>query len=147
MARRTLLKRIATLVAGVLLSSQLAIAAHACPKGLGGSHADAPDAVSQQAAATGFNVDSTAAQMPGCDGSMGKPDLGSSNLCAEHCKQGQQSDRASLGLAVPAPLLNALYEASPVPEPARGQPPLGAWLSALVEASPPHAIAHCVLRI
>jgi hypothetical protein len=123
---RTLLRRIATLVAVALLFTQLAVAAHACAGfDRAMSAAATPDAAP-----------------PDCHGG----DTASPNLCAEHCKQGQ-SDRTSTAVAVPPVLLNALYEAAAVPEPPRHRPASGAWLSALVAASPPHAIAHCVLRI
>jgi hypothetical protein len=136
MAHRTLLRRIATLVAGVLLFAQLAVAAYACPlsQPIGGADMSTVDAGKVSA-------------MPGCNEPMGTLDPASPNLCAEHCKQGQQSDRASFGIVVPPVLLNALYETPSVREPVHEPPQAGAWLSALVAASPPHAIAHCVLRI
>jgi hypothetical protein len=136
MAHRTSLRRIATLVAGVLLFAQLAVAAYACPlpQPIGGADMSTVDAGNVSA-------------MPGCNEPMSTLDPASPNLCAEHCKQGQQSDRASFGIVVPPALLNALYEAPAVREPVHEPPQPGAWLSALVAASPPHAIAHCVLRI
>jgi len=134
MARRTSLKRLATLVAGAVLLAQLAIAAYACPR-------------LKSTATLGESAAGVAAPMPGCDQPMGTLDPDSPNLCAEHCKQGQQSDRASFGVALPPVLLNPLYETPAVPVPVHAPSPPGAWLSALVAASPPHAIAHCVLRI
>lgn len=130
---RNLLKRLATLVAAAVLFTQLAVAAHACA-GFGPS--GAADLVAT----------ADAAPMPDCHEPLGMADPASSNLCAEHCKQGQ-SDRATTAVAVPPVLLMALYEAPAVAEPVHHRSPAGAWLSALVAASPPHAIAHCVLRI
>lgn len=131
---RHLLKRIATLLAAAVLCAQLAVAAHACA-GFGEAMGGSPAAMLE------------AAPAPDChDGSDGAREAASANLCAEHCKQGQ-SDRTSATVSVPALLLTALYEAPAVAEPVRPCLPPGAWLSALVAASPPHAIAHCVLRI
>ena len=81
-----------------------------------------------------------------CADMVGATDTASGNLCAEHCKYGQQSDRAST-LAVPAVLLSALYPMTPwAPETAPPPHPAAASLSALVAASPPHAILHCIFR-
>ena len=125
---RSLRRRVALLLAGALFAGQMVIAAHACAKGLGNP---------AQAAATA---------MPDCDGAMDAPDAATPALCAEHCKQGQQSDRASPGVAVSPVLASVRYPTAVAPEPRRARAPAGAWLSALVAASPPHAIAHCVRR-
>jgi len=113
---------------GLLLFSQLAIAAYACPAlsaGLAGG---------------------SAMQGSPCADMVGATDTASSNLCAEHCKYGQQSDHA-FTLTVPAVLLSALYPMTPwVPETVPPARPAAASLSALVAASPPHAILHCVYR-
>jgi len=138
MVQRTLLKRIASVLACALLCAQMAVAAHACAKA-------APAALTAQ---TTTAADSSGdGAMPDCHEPMGATDPANANLCAEHCKQGQQSDRASLAMAVPPALLNALYETPAAATPPRARPMAGAWLSALVAASPPHALAHCVLRI
>jgi hypothetical protein len=81
-----------------------------------------------------------------CNDMTGAMDPSSPNLCAEHCKYGQQSDHAPT-LNVPAAVLTALYVTPPVPVVA--SPPRAAadTMSALVAAAPPHAIAHCVFRI
>ena len=138
MRSRTLLKRIASSLLCALLFTQLAVAAHPCPK-------TASANTTAQAPAAG--ADAAARAMPDCHDPTGAADPTLTNLCAEHCKQGQQSDRATLAVVVPPALLNALYDTLAVSAPARARPPAGAWLSALVAASPPHAIAHCVLRI
>jgi hypothetical protein len=130
--KRTWLRRVAVLLAGVLLFAQLAIAAYACP---------------MDTAAAGDTAVDAAVPMPDCSDPMGSMDPASPNLCAEHCKQGQQCDRASFDVTVSPALLNPLYETPAVPEPTPAPPQARAWLSALVAASPPHAIAHCVLRI
>jgi hypothetical protein len=120
----------------VLLLAQLAVAAYACP----GLAAKAPAAA--MASADGA-VD---AQMPDCTDMVGAMDPESANLCAEHCKQGQQSDQAST-LTVPVAMLTALYTTTPALSCKALPRPAAATLSALVAASPPHAILHCVYRI
>ena len=130
MARPTFLKRIASLVAAALLFAQLAVAAHACPV----NRAAAP-------------MQAVAAAMPDCHEHSSATDASSPNLCAEHCKQGQQSERANFAVTVPPALLNPLYQMPAVPETVQHPQRACGWLSALVAASPPHAIAHCALRI
>ncbi|MBN9206161.1 hypothetical protein [Methylibium petroleiphilum] len=133
---RGLLRSLARGLIGVLLLAQLAVAAYACP----GLAAKASDTAT---ASTGVAMD---ASMPGCDDMVGAMDPESANLCAEHCKQGKQSDQAST-LNVPVALLTALYETTPA-LPGKAPPrPTAASLSALVAASPPHTILHCVYRI
>lgn len=130
--KRGFLRGLARGLIGALLFAQLAVAAYACP-GLA-----RPDAA--ESAAT------VRTQMPDCDDMVGAMDPDSANLCAEHCKQGQQSDQAST-LTVPAALLNALYTTTPS-SPGKSPPcSAAATLSALVAASPPHTILHCVYRI
>lgn len=134
--KRGLLRGLARGLIGVVLFAQLAVAAYACP---GLATAESPTAMASGAAATD-------AQMPDCDDRVGAMDPESANLCAEHCKQGQQSDQAPT-LTLPVAMLSALYTTLPVlpgKAPAR---PAAATLSALVAASPPHAILHCVYRI
>lgn len=122
---RRWLRALAAGLIGVLLFAQLSVAAYACP-GLGS--ADAP------------------AVMADCDDMLGSMDHAAANLCAEHCKQGQQSDQAPT-LPVPAPLFIALYPVV-APPPGRAPPrPPAATLNALASAWPPHAILHCVFRI
>lgn len=133
---RGLLRILARGLIGVLLLAQLAVAAYACP----GLAAKAPDTAAASAAAA---LD---AQMPGCDDMVGAMDPESANLCAEHCKQGNQSDQAST-LTVPVALLTALYTTTPALSGKVPPRPAATTLSALVAASPPHAILHCVYRI
>ena len=86
-----------------------------------------------------------AAQMPDCSDMVGAMDPEAANLCAEHCKYGQQSDHVST-LTVPAVVLNALYT-TPVVPPASLPCSAAARAGAPVAASPPHAILHCVFLI
>ena|SRR5688572_1117538 len=140
---RATLRRVAAGLAAVLLYAQVAIAAYACP-GLASAAAGEP---APTAAGSAFPA---AVPMPNCDGMNGAMgaalDPAAPNLCAEHCKYGQQSDQAST-LSVPAAVLALLYAVPTLP--AQAVPPraAAASLSALVAASPPHAIAHCVYRI
>jgi hypothetical protein len=133
---RAFLRRTAGLLAGVLLSAQMAIAAYACP-GLA-----LPDEPSGAAA----TIAPASPPMANCDDMAGAMDPAAPNLCAEHCKYGQQSDQAAT-LNVPAAVMSALYVIQPAPLTASPPRPTAAILSALVAASPPHAIAHCVYRI
>ena len=134
---------------GLLLFSQLAIAAYACPAlsagQAGGSSTEM--SMAQDAVAATDDAGDSAMQGSPCADMVGATDTASGNLCAEHCKYGQQSDHAST-LTVPAVLLSALYPMTPwVPETASPPRPAAASLSALVAASPPLAILHCVSRI
>jgi len=132
---RSILRGLARGLIGVLLFAQLAVAAYACP----GLAAKAPET----AVVAG---DAMGEQMSGCDDMVGAMDPESANLCAEHCKQGKQSDLAPT-LTAPVAMLTALYTTTPT-QPGKAPPrPAAATLSALVAASPPHAVLHCVFRI
>ena len=137
---RTTLRRVATGLAGVLLCVQMAIAAYACPAFVSVT-ADAPGAAAASAVSTPM---SNCGGMNGAIGIALDPDA--PNLCAEHCKYGQQSDQAGT-LGLPAAVMTALYAVQPVPVVAPPARLAAAALSALVAASPPYAIAHCVYRI
>jgi len=135
---RRLLRRVAAGLVGVLLCAQMAVAAYACPLL---ASAMTPGVHNGDAM-----VAPAAAPMANCENLTGAMDPSSPNLCAEHCKHGQQSDQAAT-LNVPAAVLTALYATTPVAVTAPPSRPAAATLSALVAASPPHAIAHCVYRI
>lgn len=137
--QRSHLRSIARTLVCALLFGQLAIAAYACP-GLAMASGSSVGAV--QAAAVDAAQD---AAMPDCDDAMGAMDPASANLCAEHCKHGQQSDQAPT-LSVPAAAPAPWYRVPAVSEPTPAPRPPARWISALVAASPPHAIAHCVFR-
>ncbi|MBB1598443.1 hypothetical protein [Variovorax sp. UMC13] len=147
---RGLVRILARGLIGMLLLSQLAIAAYACPalsSTLAGSSATAMSmSMAQDVVAATDDASGPTMQGSPCADMIGATDTASSNLCAEHCKYGQQSDHAST-LTVPAVLLSALYPMTPwAPETASPPRPAAASLSALVAASPPHAILHCVYR-
>lgn len=137
---RGMARTVARWLIGVLLFAQMAIAAYACP---GLASAMAGDMQGRDAGATPMTM---TAQMGECDDMLGAMDPASASLCAEHCKYGQQSDHAAT-LVVPALVLTAWYAhplSSVPPPPSRPAP---ATLSALVAASVPHTVLHCVYRI
>ena len=135
---RSTTRMVARALVGVLLFAQLAIGAYACPALTPAVEADIQRGDASAAAAS--------AQTANCDDMVGAMDPSSVNLCAEHCKYGQQSDQA-LTLNVPAAVLTALYATPLAPEMAPPPRPAAATMSALVAASPPHTVLHCVYRI
>lgn len=145
---RGFLRAVARGLVGVLLTAQMAIAAYACPALL------SPSTANQQISAAGDSADERSGTVLGtpmssvgnCDDMAGAMDPLSANLCAEHCKYGQQSDHAST-LNAPMAVLIALYANPLVPETATLPHPATATMSALVAASPPHTLLHCVFRI
>ena len=154
--KRTLLRGVARSLVGLIVLAQLTISAYACP-GVSSAllrAAQPPAAATVQTEAGGaLRVDAEAnaepnaeaSPMPDCSGMTGAMDDDSANLCAEHCKFGQQGDHPP-ALTVPPALLNALYATPPVPE-----RPI--WRDAArptcvpVAAAPPHSIQHCVFRL
>jgi hypothetical protein len=146
--KRSWVRTVARGLVGVVVMAQLAIAAYACPAL---SAATAANAQMPAPSALADEPSDTRAGMPmvggaNCDDMTGSIDPLSPNLCAEHCKVGQQSDLAQT-LSVPAAVLTPLYATPLLPETVPPQRPAAATMSALVAASPPHAILHCVFRI
>jgi hypothetical protein len=129
---RSFLRTICRMLIGVVLFAQLAVSAYACP-GLSGAGAQSMDT---DRAAAGIH----------CEDMAGSMDASSTNLCAEHCRQGHQSDQAAT-VTVPAVLLTALYRLPLAPAPSTPSPRQAAEVdSALAAISPPHAILHCCFR-
>lgn len=139
---RNFVRKVARALMGAVLLAQMSIAAYACPGISSALQANRP-ATAEPANTAALRM---ADQAPACDDMVGAMDPTSANLCAEHCKYGQQSDRAAT-VSVPAVALVALYAAPVVPELVLPPRPMAASMSALVAASPPHAILHCVYRI
>lgn len=112
-------------LAVALLWAQFAVAAYACPS---------PQAMVSMADCTHLSADSS------------QPGAGPSALCAEHCRQGQQSDQVHAPV-LPAVVLTRLYT---LPEPVEPHLPVQGKLApdrAFVAASAPHTILHCRFRI
>lgn len=145
---RSFLKAVARGLIGVVLMTQVVISAYACPA-MAGAAAVTQHMPAERASAGDRSDADTAmpmAQAGNCDDMAGALDTSSPNLCAEHCKQGQQSADHTPSPAVAQALLTALYRvtlstATPTAEAAYYVP--GMLLRA---ADPPHAIAHCCLR-
>jgi hypothetical protein len=145
---RSFLRTVARGLVGVLFLAQMAIAAYACPALASGASGTMQMPAQNASPDEGGQADVGMSMAPStnCDDMVGAMDPSSPNLCAEHCKQGQQSDKAPT-LNAPAAVLTALYATPLVPEPALPPRSAAASLSALVAASPPHTILHCVYRL
>jgi hypothetical protein len=130
---RSFRQMICRVLIGTLLFAQLAVAAYACP-----AMASVPAAGLTAAAA---NADTA---MP-----CANMDAATPNLCAEHCRYGQQSaDHAPAATLTPA-LLSLLYTL-PAAVPAEGgaaSMPASASVALGGAAPPPLAILHCRWRI
>jgi hypothetical protein len=146
---RALRKQICRLLIGVLLFAQFAVAGYACP-GLAAmttmAHADAMSSMAMNADETDGTLEKSSAMSPGCD--QMDPDPGAANLCAEHCRFGQQSaDTAPLPVVL-APVPALLYSLPSEPESISGSIRSCPAFNAVHAARPPpHAILHCVFRI
>ena len=151
---RTLTQTVGRMLIGVVLFAQFAVASYACPglqeMMLTASASSASVTVSATAtdSETEPATDSAhepAAMPPGC----GQMDPDAPNLCAEHCRQGQQS--ADTAAAPMVGLSNAvLLYSIPLEAPhsaAAGQPVLATGVRLDATSEPPHAILHCVFRI
>ena len=145
---RSFLRAVARGLAGGLLMAQMAIAAYACPALSSEATVNmlmpAPSASPDERGQVDAGM--PMARSSHCDDMAGTMDASSPNLCAEHCKYGQQSDKTST-LNAPAAVMTALYATPLLPEPALPARSAAATLSALVAASPPHTVLHCVYRI
>ena len=151
---RSLRRPVIRAMIGVLLFAQMAIAAYACPNVtkamLAGAsmHSQVQEAIPTDAdhsieASPTMGAANAAQSMPA---DCGQIDREAPNLCAEHCKQGQQSADHTPSPTVAPALLTALYSvtlstATPTAEAAYYAPGL-----LLQAAAPPHAIEHCCLR-
>ena len=141
---RQFLRTICRALIGVVMLTQMAIAAYACP---GVARSAAMAMTMQMASVTASDFDAAdASPTMDCEGMAGPIDPDFANLCAEHCRHGQQSDQAST-LTVPPVLLNALYDTSPAPVPGASPGHVVDAASGRVAAVPPHALLHCCLRI
>lgn len=127
---RTSIKLVCRALVGVFLFAQLAISAYACPV---------------LSPATASVVAAQADAMPtDCE----QMDPSAVNLCAEHCKYGQQGSNAEPSPPTLVPVLVQLYALPPWVDvcPASSGSGAPSHAPACVALSPPHAILHCVLR-
>lgn len=117
----------------MLLFTQLAVSAYACP------------ALAEAARGT-----AVMAEMPGCDGNMPRAmDTDQPQLCQAHCQQGLQTVQTAPMLDAPvSPVLLAVLDWSPVAlvhAPAADRTPLPSW-GAAPRGSPPLYLSLLVLR-
>ena len=144
--KRQLLKTIGRALIGVLVFAQMAIAAYACPTLLSNAIPTMEMSPSSEALhEPSGNRQQAGVQVADCGDMAGKADTSSPNLCAEHCRTGQQSDHAST-LTVPPVLLTTLYITPYATDAAMRPRPAAAASSALASVDPPHAILHCCFR-
>lgn len=144
------------MLTGMLLFSQLAVAAYACPGISAAALFDRNQGQSISATVGESDMVATAAmgdQMnnvtPSCEqmDQAVQTDRTTQNLCAEHCKYGQQSaDRASVPIP-PAVLLTTLYTTPLLSEAAIRIRPLAALEYPPPATSLSHTILHCCFRI
>ena len=141
---RQFLRTICHALIGVVMLTQMAIAAYACP---GVARSAAMTMQMQMASVTASDSDvADASPAMDCEGMTGPMDPDFANLCAEHCHHGQQSDQAGT-LTLPTVLLTALYDTSPAPVLGASPGHVVDAASGRVAAVPPHALLHCCLRI
>ncbi len=122
------------LIAIVLLFSQFAVSAYACPL------------LSQplDSGVESVASESTSQRMP-CELPMNGGDLELPSLCAEHCQQPPQSDQSNHSVA-PVLTLVSLY---PLPALAAASAPRRPiqTVDSAPDKPPSHAILHCCFRI
>lgn len=146
---RTFKRWVCRALIGLLVFMQLAVAAYACPSlSPSSSHFQQEQIAGENGVQSmaGMAIADSENGIVDCDQMADGLDKNAPNLCAEHCRYGQQSDQTST-LTVPAALLMALYFAPLVPNLTAELRPAAATPSALIAASPPHAILHCCFRI
>jgi hypothetical protein len=125
-----------------LLLAQLAVTAYACPT----LRAIPADVGQRSAVDLGCEMSEEQAVVRVDSGApIGTLDADAPNLCAEHCKYGQQSDQTS-SVNVPVAVPLAPFENIPPRLVESRLRPTASAVSALVSACPPHAILHCVRR-
>jgi len=129
---RRFVRRLALVLAGSMLFTQLALAAYVCP--------------GSPPVGSGSSDSSSSVMAHPCGDPLGATDTASPSLCAEHCKAAAQSDLVPTPVP-PVALFVTLYRLTPLAPAAVPPHPAAATLSALFAATPPHAILHCVRRI
>ncbi len=143
---RSFKQQVCRVLTGMLLFSQLAVAAYACPGISAAALFDRNQGQSVAAAAMGEQANSVTLSCEQMDRAL-QTDRTTQNLCSEHCKYGQQSaDRASMPIP-PAVLLTTLYTTPLLSEAAIRIQPLAALEASPPATSPSHTILHCCFRI
>jgi hypothetical protein len=140
----------------LMVASQVAVSAYACPSdsqmGLpvqqlhASATATVDVAMGMAVPAVAAGSESVQSAMLNCDSMQGRLDAAAPNLCDACCHHDQQPDHAS-SLAAPALILNSLYavpSAFAVPIPARFDAPSSSDLAA---AAPPRTVLHCCWQI
>jgi len=152
MMTRALRRIICRALIGVMLFAQFAVAAYACAEFESSARPAQPvsSVAAQDVAALdeSVSVAATASVVGGlmdCDQMSGSLDPASPNLCAEHCRYGQQSDQTTTPTA-PMVVLSSLYTVPAVPEVPPPPRPSAASDSSRAAAATPLAILHCRFR-
>jgi len=130
-------RSICRLLIGILVSTQLAIAAFACSGKPGVGMVEPPAAT--VVAMASDSVAPAATKGDGMDSTL-------PNLCVAHCQYGQQSVDTIAQPSVAVALLTTLYTLPPFGEATTLAGPLAASTHLHAAADPPHAILHCCLR-
>jgi hypothetical protein len=135
---------ICRLLIGVLVSTQLAIAAYACS---GMPRMLMPEQNRSVGAAIASDSGVAANQGNGMGTGSGRLDPALPNLCVAHCQHGQQSADHRPAPTVPVALLTSLYTLPPLAESSERTGAATGPNGAPAGADPPHAVLHCCLRI
>jgi len=140
---------ISGVLAGLLLFAQMAVAAYACPGMSPGAAARASEPLPASGTAdasrsrpAGEKTGPMADMSCDCE----QPDRDAANLCAEHCRYGNQNAESPKAPSIP-PLLLTGHVTLPVPDARNLFSPSPGLPRFIPAASPPHAILHCCFRI
>ncbi|TBR72408.1 MAG: hypothetical protein EPN64_18155 [Burkholderiaceae bacterium] len=136
---------------GVLVSTQLAVAAYACSGTARVAQLEQVQPGNAAVAMVDHNGAGPIASYPGAaanQGAMGYGGLDPAlpNLCAAHYQYGQQSADHTPAPAVPAALLTSLYMLAPLGDSSGYVGSHTGPTGLLAVADPPHAVLHCCLR-
>lgn len=141
-------RSVGQLLIGVLISTQVAIAAHACA---GPLHTDmSAGNQGTEAIATMVSAGPAGSVAPeaGAATDVGEGmDADLSSLCVAHCQKAQPSADQAQSSAMPAVLVSYLYAIPPLSEHFESPKALrGPGHPPPVAADQPHSILHCCLR-
>ncbi|MCU0937635.1 MAG: hypothetical protein MUC86_00505 [Burkholderiaceae bacterium] len=139
---RTLGRPIARLMVGVLLFARIAVSAYACTSGAGAAMGGAAGADAAMTMAAASMADPASG-----NAGHGAMDPAQPNLCAAHCRSGEQNAGAKPLPDLPATSPVSLYPLAPVTLAVRKRRAVAAAEDPPPVADPPHAILHCCFRI